>query len=55
MAFSHINLLASEAARASALVDRLDQAVLTKAFRGDLVTEDRAADTVATGSSTNDI
>jgi len=55
MAFSHINLLASEARARSALVDRLDQSRITKAFRGDLVTEIGPPIPVATGSSTNDI
>jgi type I restriction enzyme S subunit len=36
-AFTHIEKTAAEAARATRLLDRLDQAVLAKAFRGELV------------------
>lgn len=39
-AFIWINRLASEATSARRLIDRLDQAVLTKAFRGELVPQD---------------
>jgi type I restriction enzyme, S subunit len=39
-AFTWINRLAAEAARARNLIDHLDQAVLAKAFRGDLVPQD---------------
>ncbi|MBB3164659.1 type I restriction enzyme S subunit [Rhizobium laguerreae] len=39
-AFSWIDSLASEATSARTLVDRLDQAVLAKAFRGELVPQD---------------
>jgi type I restriction enzyme S subunit len=35
-AFAHIDRAAAEAARATALLDRLDQATLAKAFRGEL-------------------
>ncbi len=35
--FTHIDKLASEATRATALLDRLDQATLAKAFRGELL------------------
>ncbi|WP_287361550.1 hypothetical protein [Mesorhizobium sp.] len=35
-----INRLASEATSARKLIDRLDQAVLAKAFRGELVPQD---------------
>jgi len=41
-AFSWIDRLASEATSARRLIDRLDQAVLTKAFRGELVPQDPA-------------
>jgi type I restriction enzyme S subunit len=40
IAFSWINQLASNATSARKLIDRLDQAVLTKAFRGELVPQD---------------
>lgn len=39
-AFAKIDRLASEAASASKLLDRLDQALLSKAFRGELVPQD---------------
>jgi type I restriction enzyme S subunit len=39
-AFSWIDRLASEATSARRLIDRLDQAVLAKAFRGELVPQD---------------
>ncbi|WLR96579.1 restriction endonuclease subunit S [Shinella sumterensis] len=39
-AFSKIDRLASEATSARRLIDRLDQAVLAKAFRGELVPQD---------------
>lgn len=38
-AFARIDTMAAEAARATALLDRLEQATLAKAFRGELVTE----------------
>jgi len=41
-AFAHIDKLAIEAAHATALLDRLDQATLAKAFRGELVTHETA-------------
>tara|TARA_R110002124_G_scaffold99593_2_gene245738 strand:- start:2051 stop:3286 length:1236 start_codon:yes stop_codon:yes gene_type:complete len=41
-AFTEIDRLASEAAAARRLLDRLDQAVLAKAFRGELVPQDPA-------------
>lgn len=41
-AFTWIDRLASEATSARRLVDRLDQAVLAKAFRGELVPQDPA-------------
>lgn len=41
-AFAWIDRLASEAANAYKLIDRLDQAVLAKAFRGELVPQDPA-------------
>jgi type I restriction enzyme S subunit len=41
-ALSWIDRLASEATSARKLIDRLDQAVLAKAFRGDLVPQDPA-------------
>ena len=41
-AFTWIDRLAAEATSARALVDRLDQAVLAKAFRGELVLQDPA-------------
>lgn len=41
-AFAWIDRLASEATSARRLIDRLDQAVLAKAFRGELVPQDRA-------------
>lgn len=41
-AFTWIDRLAAEATSARALVDRLDQAVLAKAFRGELVPQDPA-------------
>jgi type I restriction enzyme S subunit len=39
-AFSWINRLASEATSARKLIDHLDQAVLAKAFQGELVPQD---------------
>ncbi|MGQ3298688.1 restriction endonuclease subunit S [Reyranella sp.] len=39
-AFAWINRLAAEATSARTLIDRLDQAVLAKAFRGELVPQD---------------
>jgi len=39
-AFSWIDRLASEATNARKLIDHLDQAVLAKAFRGELVPQD---------------
>lgn len=39
-AFARIDRLAGEAKRALALVDRLDEAILAKAFRGELVPQD---------------
>lgn len=39
-AFTRIDRLASEATSARKLIDRLDQTVLTKAFRGELVPQD---------------
>jgi type I restriction enzyme S subunit len=41
-AFAWIDRLAAEAASARALIDRLDAAVLAKAFRGELVPQDPA-------------
>jgi type I restriction enzyme, S subunit len=38
--FAWIDRLASEAGNARKLIDRLDQAVLAKAFRGELVPQD---------------
>jgi type I restriction enzyme S subunit len=42
VAFAWIDRLASEAGSARKLIDRLDQAVLAKAFRGELVPQDPA-------------
>jgi type I restriction enzyme S subunit len=39
-AFAWIDRLAAEATRARKLIDRLDQAILAKAFRGELVPQD---------------
>ena len=39
-AFSKLDRLAAEARSATALLDRLDQAILAKAFRGELVPQD---------------
>lgn len=39
-AFARVDRTAAEAARATGLVDRLDQAILAKAFRGELVPSD---------------
>ena len=39
-AFQKIDRLAAEAKRALALTDKLDEAILAKAFRGDLVPQD---------------
>jgi type I restriction enzyme S subunit len=39
-AFAWVDRLATEATNARKLIDRLDQAVLTKAFRGELVPQD---------------
>ena len=36
-AFARIDRMAAEAARATALLDRLEQATLAKAFRGELL------------------
>lgn len=41
-AFLNIDQLQSEALQASALIDRLDQATLSKAFRGELASGDGA-------------
>ena len=41
-AFARIDAVVAEAERAAALLDRLDQAVLAKAFRGELVPQDPA-------------
>ncbi len=41
-AFAEIDRLVAEAAAARRLLDRLDQAILTKAFRGELVPQDPA-------------
>jgi type I restriction enzyme S subunit len=41
-AFAWIDRLASEATSARSLIDRLDQAILAKAFRGELVPQDPA-------------
>lgn len=41
-AFAWIDRLATEATSARKLIDRLDQAVLAKAFRGELVPQDPA-------------
>lgn len=41
-AFTEIDRLTAEAAAARRLLDRLDQAILTKAFRGELVPQDTA-------------
>jgi type I restriction enzyme S subunit len=40
-AFSCFNTIAAEVRSATALLDRLDQAILTKAFRGELVPQDQ--------------
>jgi type I restriction enzyme S subunit len=40
LAFAWIDRLASEATSARKLIDHLDQAVLAKAFRGELVPQD---------------
>jgi type I restriction enzyme S subunit len=42
LAFAEIDRLAAEAAAARRLLDRLDQAILAKAFRGELVPQDPA-------------
>lgn len=42
-AFARIDRLADEACRATALLDRLEQATLAKAFRGELLTADPTA------------
>ena len=39
-AFARANRLEAEAARARALLDRLESAILAKAFRGELVPQD---------------
>ncbi len=41
-AFAHTDALAAKAVRATALLDRLDQATLAKAFRGELLTNGTA-------------
>lgn len=41
-AFARIDRLAAEAARAAHLLDRLDERLLAKAFRGELVPQDAA-------------
>ncbi len=40
MAFARADRLEAEAARARALLDRLESAILAKAFRGELVPQD---------------
>ncbi|MEH0072383.1 hypothetical protein V6L77_22395 [Pannonibacter sp. Pt2-lr] len=47
-AFAKIDRLAAEAKRALALVGRLDEAVLAKAFRGELVPQDENDEPAAT-------
>ena len=47
-AFAEIDRLAAEAAAARRLLVRLDQAVLAKAFRGELVPQDRADEPAST-------
>jgi len=42
-AFAWVDRLASEASSARKLIDHLDQAVLAKAFRGELVPQDPAS------------
>jgi type I restriction enzyme S subunit len=49
-AFAYIERLETETIRAAKLIDRLDQATLDKAFRGDLMTE---AESLKSGSSTD--
>lgn len=49
-AFARVDKIATEARRATDLLDRLDQATLAKAFRGDLLTE---AESLKSGSSTD--
>jgi type I restriction enzyme S subunit len=39
-AFAWVNRLAAEASSARKLIDHLDQAILAKAFRGELVPQD---------------
>jgi type I restriction enzyme, S subunit len=39
-AFAAIDVIATNSTRAMSLLDRLDQAVLSKAFRGDLLAQD---------------
>lgn len=46
-AFAEIDRLAAEAAAARRLLDRLDQAILAKAFRGELVPQDPADEPAA--------
>jgi type I restriction enzyme S subunit len=46
-AFTEIDRLAAEAAAARRLLDRLDQAILAKAFRGELVPQDPADETAS--------
>lgn len=48
VAFAEIDGLTAEAAVARRLLDRLDQAVLAKAFRGDLVPQDPADEPAST-------
>ena len=44
-AFAYIDRLESETIRATRLLDRLDQATLAKAFRGELVEPQRTVET----------
>jgi type I restriction enzyme S subunit len=47
LAFSQIKAMENECTGATALLDRLDQATLAKAFRGELVSEEEHADALA--------
>jgi type I restriction enzyme S subunit len=50
-AFSHVDNLVAETSRATILINRLDQAIFTKAFRGELVAPVEPSASVATDAA----
>jgi len=53
LALARIDRLTTEIDRAAGLLERIEEAILAKAFRGELVAGDAGDDAVATSSSTN--